>query len=126
MPLNLMDAHFRSFARNVVPVAVEQGIAVLGMKPLGSGAILRSRTVTPIECLHYAMSLPTSTVITGMDKMEYLEQALTAVRTYQPPSRQQLAEWLNRTSEAASDGRYERFKTSMQFDATARHPEWLG
>jgi aryl-alcohol dehydrogenase-like predicted oxidoreductase len=126
MPLNVMDAHFRSFGRNVVPVAIEQGVAVLGMKPLGSGAILKSRTVTPIECLHYAMSLPTSTVITGMDSLEILDQGLKAVQTFRPLSHQQVAELLQRTTQAASEGQFERFKTTSQFDATARHPEWLG
>ena len=126
MPLNVMDAHFRSFGRNVVPVAVEQGIGVLGMKPLGSGAILKSKTVTAIECLHYAMSMPTSVVITGMDTLAILEQGLEAVHTFQPLSRQQTAELLNRTAAAAADGQYERFKTTAHFDATARHPDWLG
>jgi predicted aldo/keto reductase-like oxidoreductase len=126
MPLNVMDAHFRSFGRNVVPLAIEQGIAVLGMKPLGSGAILKSQTVTPIKCLHYAMSLPTSVVITGMDTLAILDQGLQAVRTFQPLSRQQMADLLKRTAPAAAEGRFERFKTTSQFDATARHPEWLG
>jgi aryl-alcohol dehydrogenase-like predicted oxidoreductase len=126
MPLNVMDAHFRSFGRNVVPVAIEQGVAVLGMKPMGSGAILKSRTVTPVECLHYAMSLPTSTVITGMDSLEILDQGLKAVQTFQPLSHQQIAELLHRTTQAAAEGQFERFKTTAQFDATARHPEWLG
>jgi aryl-alcohol dehydrogenase-like predicted oxidoreductase len=126
MPLNVMDAHFRSFSRNVVPVAIEQGIAVLGMKPLGSGAILKSQTVTPIECLHYAMSLPTSTVISGMDTLEILDQGLKAVQTFRPLSHQQVADLLQRTAQAAAEGQFERFKTTSQFDATARHPEWLG
>ncbi len=126
MPINVMDAHFRSFGRNVVPVAVEQGIAVLGMKPLGSGAILKSKTASATECLHYAMSMPTSVVISGMDTMVILEQGLNAVKTFQPLSRQQTAELLNRTAAAAADGQYERFKTSARFDATARHPDWLG
>jgi predicted aldo/keto reductase-like oxidoreductase len=126
MPINVMDAHFRSFGRNVVPVAVEQGIAVLGMKPLGSGAILKSKTANATECLHYAMSMPTSVVISGMDTMAILEQGLNAVKTFQPLSREQTAELLNRTAAAAADGQYERFKTSARFDATARHPDWLG
>jgi len=126
MPLNVMDAHFRSFGRNVVPVAVERGIGVLGMKPLGSGAILKSKTATAIECLHYAMNLPTSVVITGMDTPAILEQGLEAVRTFKPLSRQQVTDLLNRTAPAAADGQYELFKTTAHFDATARHPDWLG
>jgi predicted aldo/keto reductase-like oxidoreductase len=126
MPLNVMDAHFRSFGRNVVPVAVEQGIGVLGMKPLGSGAILKSKTATAIECLHYAMNLPTSVVITGMDTPAILDQGLEAIRTFKPLSRQQVADLLNRTAPAAADGQCELFKTTAHFDATARHPDWLG
>src|SRR5437588_161632 len=63
MPLNVMDAHFRSFDKQVLPVLVKEGIGVLGMKSMGDGIILKSKTVTPVECLHYAMNLPTSTVI---------------------------------------------------------------
>src|SRR5438105_58012 len=69
MPLNVMDAHFRSFEHQVLPVLVKDGIGVLGMKSMGGGIILESKAVTPVECLHYAMNLPTSVVITGMDKM---------------------------------------------------------
>ncbi len=126
MPLNVMDAHFRSFTHKVVPVAVKEGIGVLGMKPLGSGMILRSKTVTPVECLHYALNLPTSTVITGMDTMAILKQGLEAVRSFHPLSQEQVAALLARTAQAAATGRYERFKTDNIFDATARHPDWLG
>ncbi len=82
MPLNVMDAHFRSFERQVLPLLLKDGIGVLGMKALGDPFILRSNTVTPIECLHYAMNLPTSTVITGIDTTEILKQALEAARTF--------------------------------------------
>jgi aryl-alcohol dehydrogenase-like predicted oxidoreductase len=126
MPLNVMDAHFRSFGQQVVPELVKRGIGVLGMKPLGSGLILQSKTVTPIDCLHYALSLPTSTVITGMDRMEYLDQALEALRTFKPLKQDEVAALLNRTAQSAAEGKYELFKTSNRFDATAQHPEWLG
>jgi aryl-alcohol dehydrogenase-like predicted oxidoreductase len=126
MPLNVMDAHFRSFGHKVVPRLVRDGIGVLGMKPLGSGDILKSKTVTAIECLHYAMSLPTSTVITGIDRMEILEQALEAARTFKRIGRHQMTALLSRTAQAAATGQYERFKTSAGFDATARNPQWLG
>jgi aryl-alcohol dehydrogenase-like predicted oxidoreductase len=126
MPLNVMDAHFRSFAHQVVPELVANGIGVLGMKPLGSGAILRSNTVTPTECLHYALNLPTSVVITGMDTMAILEQGLAAVRTFKPMSPQEVATLLAKTAAAAANGDYERFKTSTAFDGTAQNPQWLG
>jgi len=126
MPLNVMDAHFRSFERQVLPRLVKDGIGVLGMKSMGDQKILKSNTVKPIECLHYAMNLPTSTVITGFESMKILDQALEAVRTFEPMSQQQVQELLNRTRQAAAKGQYELFKTTSQFDSTAKNPEWLG
>ena len=111
--------------KNVLPKLVEQWIAVLGMKPIGSG-ILESNTVTPMECLHYALNLPTSVVITGCDSMEILEQALDAVRSFQPLSAAQVKAILAKTKAAATDGEFEPFKTSSIFDSTATHPDWLG
>jgi hypothetical protein len=109
-----------------VPALVKEGIAVLGMKPLGSGAIVKADTVTAIECLHYALNLPTSVVITGMDSMSRLDQALAAARTFKPMNKEQVSALLSRTETLAGTGKYERFKTSAAFDATARHPEWTG
>src|SRR5262245_6802435 len=126
MPLNVMDGHFRSFEQEVVPVLVREQIGVLGMKSMGDGIILGSGVVTPVECLHYAMSLPTSVVITGMERTDRVDQALQAVRTFTPLTAQQMAALRARTETAAAGGRYELFKTSARFDGTARHPEWLG
>jgi aryl-alcohol dehydrogenase-like predicted oxidoreductase len=126
MPLNVMDGHFRSFEQQVLPVLTRDQIGVLGMKSMGDGIILESGVVSPIECLHYAMSLPTSVVITGMEHMDRVDQAVQAVRTFQPLTREQLAALRQRTVQAAADGRYELFKTSARFDGTAHHPEWLG
>ena len=126
MPLNVMDAHFRSFAQLVLPELVKQDIGVLGMKSMGDGVILKSKTVSPIECLHYALSLPTSVVITGIDKPEILDQAFEAAKTFQPMNREQIAQLLAKTKEVALAGKYELFKTSSHFDSTALHPDWLG
>jgi predicted aldo/keto reductase-like oxidoreductase len=126
MPLNPMDAHFRSFANNVVPKLVEQGIAVLGMKPMGSGIILQSNTVTPIECLHYALNLPTSVVITGCDSMKILDQAFEAARTFRPMTEAEVIAMLDKTREAAMNGQYEKFKVSTVFDGTIKNPQWMG
>ena len=126
MPLNVMDAHFRSFAQMVLPVLIRQEIGVLGMKSMGDGVILKSKTVSPMECLHYAMSLPTSVVITGIDKQEILDQAIEAAKTFKPMNREQVAQLLAKTREVAMAGQYELFKTSSHFDSTAKHPDWLG
>lgn len=126
MPLNVMDAHFRSFQHLVLPVLVKNQIGVLGMKSLGSQFILKSNTVTAIECLHYSMNLPTSTVITGIDSIPILNQAFEVVRTFKPMSQEQVAALLERTAAAAATGQYELFKTTSHFDSTAEHPQWLG
>jgi predicted aldo/keto reductase-like oxidoreductase len=126
MPLNVMDAHYRSFEKLVLPELVKRGIGVLGMKPLANGIILRSGTVSATECLRYALHLPTDVVITGIDSMKVLEQALEVARTFRPLSEGEVTALLAKTAEAALRGEYEPFKTSSIFDATAQHPEWLG
>ena len=126
MPLNPMDAHFRSFEKQVLPVLVKQGIGVLGMKALGSGHLLKSKTVTAMQCLHYALSLPTSTVITGIEKMSYLDQAFEAAKTFESLPKSEMAALLSRTRSAALQGAFEPFKTTAQFDGTAHNPKWLG
>jgi aryl-alcohol dehydrogenase-like predicted oxidoreductase len=126
MPLNVMDAHFNSFGKKVLPVLVKNAIGVLGMKPMGSGMILESKTVEPVECLHYAMNLPTSVVITGCDSLAILEQALKAARSFRPMSETEVTTLLAKTSEAARNGKYEGYKTTNNFDATAHNPQLLG
>jgi aryl-alcohol dehydrogenase-like predicted oxidoreductase len=126
MPLNVMDAHYRSFAKLVLPELVKQQIGVLGMKPIANGIILKSKTVTATECLHYALNLPTSVVITGCDSMKILEQALEAARTFRPMSKAEVQALLRKTAKAAAKGEFELFKTTSIFDSTATNPEWLG
>jgi uncharacterized protein len=126
MPVNVMDAHFRSFTHQVMPVAIKEGIGVLAMKTFGDHYILQSNTVQPIEALHYGLTQPVSVVITGIDKPEILDQALTAARTFKPMTEAEVKQLLARTEVAASEGRYELFKTSSHFDGTAANPKWLG
>jgi aryl-alcohol dehydrogenase-like predicted oxidoreductase len=126
MPLNVMDAHYRSFEKLVLPELVKLQIGVLGMKSMANGILLKSKTATPIECLHYALNLPTSVVITGIDSMEILDQAFAAVESFQPLSDDEREALLAKTREAAADGRFEPFKTSSIFDGTAENPQWLG
>jgi predicted aldo/keto reductase-like oxidoreductase len=126
MPLNVMDAHFESFEKKVLPVLVEHKIGVLGMKPMGDTNILASKTVTPLECLHYAMNLSTSVVITGCDSMGILQQALNAARSFRPMNRQEVTGILDKTAQAAQNGRYEPYKTTHDFDGTYQNPHWLG
>lgn len=126
MPLNVMDAHFNSFEKKVLPVLTKRGIGVLGMKPMGGRVILGSNTATPVECLQYAMNLPTSVVITGCDSMVILNQALNAARNFHPMSETQVAALLAKTAQAAEAGQYELYKTTTSFDGTTHNPQWLG
>ena len=126
MPLSLLDAHFRSFQQKVLPVLVKEQIGVLAMKTLGDGSLLKTNTVTAIEGLHYAMNLPTSVVITGIDRAEILDQAIEAARTFKPLTEVQVATLLEKTAKVASKGQYEKWKTTHYFDGTARNPQWLG
>ncbi len=126
MPINPLDWHFRSFQRRVVPELVKEGIGVLGMKPLADGHALKSGAVTATECLHYALSMQTSVVITGCERMAILDQAIEAARTFRPLSEQALADIRKRTAGVAAEGRYEPFKVSNQYDGTVHNPQWLG
>jgi uncharacterized protein len=126
MPINVMDAHFRSFTKEVMPVALKQGIGVLAMKTFGDPYILRSNTVQPIEALHYSLTLPVSVIITGIDTTQTLDQAFEATRTFKPLDQTQMASLLARTATAASEGKFELFKTTSHYDGTAANPKWLG
>jgi predicted aldo/keto reductase-like oxidoreductase len=126
MPLNVMDAHYNSFEKKVLPVLLKDDIGVLGMKPMGDHFILESKTATAVECLHYAMNLPTSVVITGCDSLPTLEQALQAARSFHPLDSSQLAALLTKTAQAAEAGQFELYKTSHHFDGTYANPQWLG
>ncbi|CAN5374019.1 aldo/keto reductase [soil metagenome] len=126
MPLNVMDAHYRSFEKMVLPELVKEKIAVLAMKSMANGILLNSKTATPLECLQYALSLPASVVIAGIDSMKVLEQAFEAARTYQTLDAEKIKALLERTKTAAMTGDFEPFKTSSIFDGTAANPQWLG
>ncbi|HVW10059.1 MAG TPA: aldo/keto reductase [Bryobacteraceae bacterium] len=125
-PSNVMDWNFRSFVHEVMPVAIQDGVAVQTMKPMGGKFVLDSKVVTPAECLQYALSQPTSVVIHGMDKLEYLEEALGVVKTFKRLTPQQVEALGAKAKNAALAGTYELYKTTAHFDSTAQHPAWLG
>ncbi len=128
IPSNVMDAHFRSFARLVMPRLVSEGIGVMTMKPFGGadGVLLKSKTVEAPDCLRYALSLASDVVVTGLDDPKVIDQALAVTKGFQPLGRAELARLLQKTEQAAATGQYELFKTSAHFDGTAKHPDWLG
>ena len=126
MPINVLDAHYRSFEREVMPVALEDGVAILGMKPMGAGLILESGAATAEECLRYAMSVPgVNVTITGCDSEGVLEQALYLAVNFQPMPEEERHALLERTKPAAQGGKWEKFKTTHQFDGTEQNKHWL-
>ncbi len=125
-PINVMDAHFRSFSQMVVPRAVDEKVAVLGMKSMGSGIILKSGVVQAVDCLHYSLNVPVSVQITGIDSKKVLDQAFAVVKDFKPMGNVEFAQLIAKTEQVAMDGKYELFKTSTHFDGTVSHPEWMG
>jgi predicted aldo/keto reductase-like oxidoreductase len=121
MPINIMDAHFRSFQNEVVPVCRERQIGIIGMKSLGGGrnaGIIPDEAGVPAEkCIRYALSQSISTLVVGMKSIADLEKSVRIARDFSPMSQAEQQELLAEVKEVAGDGRYERFKTSKQFDA---------
>lgn len=126
MPVNVMDYHYRSFTKQVIPELNKRKMGILAMKTMGNGIILKSKTATPIECLHYAMSQDVSVVIAGIDSPKILDQAFEAVRTFQDIKKKDIDAILAKTKPEAMRGKYEPFKTSSIFDGTANNPDWIG
>ena len=126
MPINVMDAHYDSFGKKVLPVILAENIGALSMKPLGGKVILESKTVTPIECLQYAMNSGVDVVITGCDSMDILHQAIHAAQTLQPMTPQEVAAILAKTAPVAQGGQFELYKTTTHFDTTTHNPKYLG
>ncbi len=126
MPVNALDEHFNSFGQRVIPEARKRGMAILGMKPLSNGAILRTNTLTAPEALHYAMSVPVTVTITGCQSMANLEQALGVAKNFEPLSVQQKLAILEKTAPVSEAGKFEDYKSSHIYDGTYNNPQWLG
>jgi len=126
MPLNVLDAHFNSFEKAVIPAALERDMGILAMKTFGDHFVLEAAKLDPVDMLHYGFNLPTSVVITGIDKPEILDQAIRAAETFAPLEDARVAALLARTAGAARDGTAEPYKTTQFFDSTAQNPNWLG
>jgi predicted aldo/keto reductase-like oxidoreductase len=117
MPLNAFDANFQSFEQQVLPELNRRGIAALGMKPFnGHGEPVTNSVITAEEALRYAMSLPVTTTITGMEKPYVLQQNLQIARNFQPMTETEMQAVRDKTRQASADGRYELYKVSLKFD----------
>jgi aryl-alcohol dehydrogenase-like predicted oxidoreductase len=117
MPLNAFDAHFHSFEQQVLPELNRRGIAALGMKPIcGHGEPVQKGVLTGEEALRYAMSLPVTTTITGIDKPEALQQALKVAHGFEPLQPSAMQALRDRCRSYAADGRFELYKLSLRFD----------
>jgi len=120
MPINVMDAHYRSFQNEVVPVCLAKQVGVLGMKSLGGGSprarIPTQGGVNAQDCLRYALSLPVSSLVVGIMSMEDLKQDIAVARNFKPMPEAERVSLLGRIRDEASDGRHELFKSTKVFD----------
>jgi aryl-alcohol dehydrogenase-like predicted oxidoreductase len=127
MPLSVLDAHYNSFEKKTLPTALKDGLGILAMKPFSAAMLFKANTtVTAEEAMHYVMSMPVSTVITGCDSLKILQQALDIARSYKPLSEEKTAAILAKTAEVAKAGEFERYKTQTMHDGTDHNPHWLG
>lgn len=126
LPLNVMDPHFESFEKNVLPVLEKHNIGAIAMKPFASGQILNSKTASPTECLRYVMSLPIDVMVTGCDSYTILDQALRVARNLQIMTETERSTLLDRTKNAGQNGKFEPYKISKQHDSTSFNLQWLG
>jgi uncharacterized protein len=125
MPVNVLDEHFESFTREVLPRLVDEKIGPLGMKPIAAGKALGTKVVTAPECLRFAMSMPVSVVITGCEAERDVAQALKVAREFKPMTESERSALLKKTAEVAAKGKFEEYKTTHVHDSTMQHPEWL-
>jgi aryl-alcohol dehydrogenase-like predicted oxidoreductase len=125
MPLNVMDAHYESFEKRVLPVAKKLDMGIIAMKTFGDHFILDSKAVSPRDMLHYGMNLPTSVVVTGIDKPQILDQAIEAASSFAPLAAAKVRAILAKSKPHARDGKCELYKSTHFFDATMQNPTWL-
>lgn len=117
MPLNAFDASYRSFQKQVVPAAQQRGMGVIGMKSLGGhGKAIQQGVITAAEALRYALSLPLSTLVSGIDSLEILHQNLAVARGFAPMKQEEMDALVARLAPEAADGRHELYKSTMHFD----------
>jgi uncharacterized protein len=130
MPVNVLDPHFDSFVRQVMPELVQRGIGVIGMKTFGDGAIYDAVTsagaATPVEMLRFSLSQPTSVVVTGINTPELLDQAIGVATNFEPMTGPEMAALLERTRKIGITGQAQLMKIAFKFDSTHEHPKWLG
>lgn len=124
MPLNPFDATYRSFQHHVLPEVIKRGMAPLGMKSLGgNGQPIVKGVVTVSEALRYAMSLPVSTTISGIDSLEVLHQNLAIARGFSPMSAKEMADLERRCASNAGDGHLELYKSTVKYDGAIGRKE---
>ena len=118
MPVNVLDPHYDSFIREIIPICEEQGIAVIGMKSLAGGHLMKSGAgIAPAEALRFAMSQALSTIVSGMPSLDQLDQNLAVARDFTPMTEEEQADILRRSAAVAPEGEFELFKTTRVYDA---------
>ena len=116
MPINVMDAHFRSFQREIVPLCLERGAGVLGMKSLGGGIIPTEAGIPAADCIRYALSQPVSSLVVGLLTMDDLKKNIETARGFSAMGSAEQTKLLAQVQAVAGDGRFELYKTTMRMD----------
>ena len=116
MPINVHDAHYRSFQKEVLPECVKRKIGAIGMKSLACGILPKEAGLDAPLCRRYALSLPISTLVCGIASRENLQQDLAVGRNFKPMTAAEIQQLLAETREAGSQGKFEPFKTEKRFD----------
>lgn len=118
IPVNVVDYHFRSFTKEILPVASEREMGIIGMKSLGGDAqIIEGAGLTAQECRGYALSLPISTLVCGIESLENIKQDVEIARSFQQLTETEMAQLRDKVRDEATDGRHEWFKTTQYYDA---------
>ena len=119
MPINVMDAHYRSFQNQVVPVCLDKKVGVIGMKGYGGSSpqgIMAKSGLTAAEAYRYSLSQPVSTQVVGLTSLDQLREAVGLARSFAPMSAAEQTALRDRVRDMAGDGRYELFKSTVTFD----------
>jgi aryl-alcohol dehydrogenase-like predicted oxidoreductase len=116
-PVNVLDLHYRSFQKQVLPVCAEKKVGAIGMKGYGGGnGIARQAGLTAAEAYRYALSQPVASQVVGMTTLQQLEENIALARGFKPLSAGEQSALAEKVKPFATDGRFEQFKSTQNFD----------
>ncbi len=112
MPINILDAQYRSFQKKVLPECTKRDIGAIGMKALSGGIIPDDLKVSAEMCRRFSLSLPICTLVCGIASRKDLQQDLAMARSFTPVTQEEIEDLLAGTAEVGGDGKFEKYKTT--------------